>query len=162
MFSQTFQVSSQPRTIARSRGATLRTTRATSSGTETARSLAATSKPSLSTPQMTLACSKEWGQNWNSLGFAVNGVGWWEQNLCMAECCEFQFSYRPNLWNSHLWVLSFSRLNDEIENCQSYDYPNFEFEETTVTKFGLVCDNTDFVQSVSAAKELKSLWQCPT
>jgi len=41
------------------------------------------------------------------------------------------------------------QLSDEIEHCQSYVYPNFEFEETTVTKFNLVCANTDFVQSVA-------------
>jgi len=41
------------------------------------------------------------------------------------------------------------KISNEVEGCQTYVYPNFEFEETTVTKFNLLCDNTDFVKSVA-------------
>ena len=45
---------------------------------------------------------------------------------------------------------AFARVGEKTEPCKSFVFPNFEFEETTVTKFNLLCENTDFVKSVSA------------
>ena len=59
----------------------------------------------------------------------------------------------------YISFLSLPRISNEVEGCQTYVYPNFEFEETTVTKFNLLCDNTDFVKSVSATETLPKAQQ---
>ena len=150
-----FKVWSQPPSIARihlgTNCATWRITRATLTGRETARSLAASTTSMLTSTRhasrketFSLGFCQRWGEG-GKIYVWLNYVNFIFDAITNGKLLKFTFSRYPGY------------PEETITYCQSYVFPNFKFEETTVTKFNMLCNNTDFAHSVSLLKEIKSI-----